>query len=289
MHVSILIASCGRPAMLHETIASLKRQTVQADCIIVSVASEKDILPETYHEPNIKVILAGKPSLTAQRNVALDNTPANTDLVIFLDDDVEASADYVERAQKYIASHPDVAGMCGETVGGTIQEREEARRFLAGVNTATEAEAPSRGLYGCNMVVRYPVANQVRFDERLTYYAFMEDHDFGVRCTAFGRVTQYFGCKLVHFRTPSGRISPVRLGYVQMMNPYYLWSKGSIYFREFVARGPRYLLANLSGLVLGLGSRRDRWGALRGNLIAVKDILLHGAVPERVSQVGTNS
>jgi hypothetical protein len=283
MRTAILIASCDRPEMLHQTVASLQLQKTRADRIILSVSSSQDIANETRLLPSVEVVFAQKKSLPIQRNAALGLVPSDTELVVFLDDDVELASDYLELAQQYFTIHKDVAAMCGDSTDGeSVATREAARAFLNSSSPKANDDRPSRGLYGCNMNVRAEVARKVGFDERLMFYAFMEDHDFGARCEVFGRVTQYFGCRLVHFRESSGRISKEMLGYGQMMNSYYLWRKGSVYASEFIARGPRFLLANVRGLLLGLGERRGRWEALCGNLRALKDIVLNGAVPERI-------
>jgi hypothetical protein len=47
MRIAILVASCARPDMLHQTIASLQRQTCAADRVILCVSSEEDVARET--------------------------------------------------------------------------------------------------------------------------------------------------------------------------------------------------------------------------------------------------
>jgi GT2 family glycosyltransferase len=233
--------------------------------------------------PWIDIVFAQKAGLTIQRNRALEHVPPEIELVVFIDDDVELAPDYLERAREYFTSHPDVVAMCGDSIdGASAVSRDEARVLLDPAAKAPPRDRPSRGLYGCNMNIRSEAARKVRFDERLMFYAFMEDHDFGARCEAYGKVMQYFSCRLVHFRESSGRISKAMLGYGQMMNPYYLWRKGSIRPSEFIARSPRYLLANLRGLLLGRGNRNERWQALRGNFRALKEIAMYGAVPKRI-------
>ena len=286
MRTALLIARCGRPAMLHETVASLQHQTCPPASILICVASEDDIAPETRLLPRVQVVFSPHKSSSIQRNIALDAAPPDTELVIFIDDDVELAPGYLQQARDYFLARPEVAAMCGDSLDGALfPSREAARAALAAPLLAPPREIPSRGLYGCNMNVRAQVARGVRFDERLMFYAFMEDHDFGARCEAHGKVMQFFGGCLVHFRESSGRNSKTMLGYAQMMNPYYLWRKGSIHRAEFVARGPRFLLANLRGLVLGMGSRKHRWQALRRNLLALRDIALHGPAPERIAHL----
>src|SRR5690606_25207242 len=58
--------------------------------------------------------------------------------------------------------------------------------------------------YGCNMTVRRLVAEEVRFDERLKLYAWLEDADFSRRCLKYGLCAQVLGARLVHLRATTG-------------------------------------------------------------------------------------
>lgn len=90
---------------------------------------------------------------------------------------------------------------------------------------------------------------------------------------------------LVHLGVRSGRISGVRLGYSQIVNPVSFWRKP-----EEQGLGPltvhfwqRLVVSNLAhSVVLSKRVREDRPGRLRGNLLAFGDLLRGRIELERI-------
>ena len=117
--------------------------------------------------------------------------------------------------------------------------------------------------YGCNMAFRSKAIEHLRFDERLVLYGWLEDRDFGFRAAIGARMILTDLVWGVHLGTSRGRISGLRFGYSQIVNPWYLMKKGSM--KPFEACCG-HILRGLSGNVIGTifqDHAIDRWGRLR--------------------------
>lgn len=294
MYISVVIPSKGRPDILEGTLASLARQTRLPDELLVVVTSPADVDASTLARRECRVLFSA-PGITKQRNAALAALSPDSEVIVFLDDDVELAGDYLRRIEGFLVCHPDVVGLSAVPVLDRAEDgllpREKARAILEG-ETPTPPIRPTFGLYGCNMVVRTSAAKATGFDERLALYAYLEDKDFGARLAQHGRTVWYSGAKLIHLSTPTGRVSEARLGFAQVMNPAYLYlKKRTIPLPEFLRLLVFSLVANLLSL-LGLDRlvrathrSADRRRRLIGNVAALR-LLLRGQVdPEAVRDV----
>ena len=77
----------------------------------------------------------GDRGLTKQRNRAIGALAGEADIVTFLDDDAMLSHDYLEAAQSFLKTHPEVVLFSGRVViDGAIEgelSRASAQRALA--------------------------------------------------------------------------------------------------------------------------------------------------------------
>jgi hypothetical protein len=114
----------------------------------------------------------------------------------------------------------------------------------------------------------------------LPAYGWLEDLDFGAQLPGRKVLTNAFAG--VHLGTRSGReTNGERLGYSQIVNPYYLYHKGSISLAHALIRVFKNSSANA---VKSLRPEPwiDRSARLRGNLIGVGDVLSGKADPGRI-------
>ncbi len=295
MRLVLAIATTGRREILSRTLADLVNQSRQPDLVVVSVAG-----PEDYDAKLLSLlpwpllIVTGPKGLCAQRNRALEVLQPQ-DLLMLIDDDFLLAPDYLARVEQLFVAAPDIVmatgkvladGICGP---GLSFAEGHAKLIAAGsgpeADTARLEEAYNG--YGCNMAVRARpvVAGRLRFDERLPLYAWLEDVDFSRRLAEAGRIVRAEGLTGVHLGTKTGRQSGLRLGYSQIANPLYLIGKGTIAPRRAYRLMARNLAANL------LRAFRpepwvDRRGRLRGNLLALADLLRGRVAPERVLALG---
>lgn len=287
--LAVVLASAGRPTLLAEAIRTCSAQIGVRFQGIVSVPDEGS-LPEDRTLLADWRIVVGTRGLAAQRNAGLDAID-DAEVVAFFDDDAVLRPDYLDNALRFLKRNPDVVALTGRVLrdGATTGEVPSGEATQA---LATSAEEPAAGtwrqtreLYGCNFVVRVPVAHGERFDERLPLYSWLEDHDFARRCLRRGELAEVDDCVIVHRGAASGgRQAHRRLGYSQLMNPVYLCRKGSFPLWLAVWEISRPVAKNVLHAVAG-SSRVWRRKRLGGNLTAAADVLRGRLTPERIQEL----
>lgn len=286
VRIVVGIATRGRPEILLETLRELGRQTRPADRIIVSHLDQTDILGANGL-PGVE-FLTSAAGLPYQRNTVLDAI-SDEDFVLFLDDDFLPAPRYIEATLAAFHKAGNVVVTTGhlwaDGAKGPGLDVAAARDILArhcadGTRAGTR---PTFNGYGCNMAFRLePVrAQSLRFDERLPLYAWYEDIDMCRRLGLHGDVVEVLGACGVHLGIKQGRGSGRRLGYSQVVNPLYLWRKGSYPWSHAWRSVGRHILINL---VRALRPEPwvDRRGRLIGNSLALLDVVRGRAKPERV-------
>ena len=296
MNVSVIICSVNRPAILHDTIVSITRQRrTPAEVLIVSPGAEH-VLPETLDMPGVRLVI-GPLGLPSQRNAGLDRVSPECDLVAFFDDDIELSELYLEETARLFSENPRILVASGRLLhdGGrsTIVARSQAREMClehdrtSVRSTGTGNFRLASSAYGCNMIVRYTAARNVRFDEGLPLYAWLEDRDYSHRITKNQHPpVEYRDAIAVHLGTRSGRIGGVRMGFSEIINPIYLWSKNRTFPLHYIV--VQYWIRCLIGNVLGIltrDSEYDRHGLLKGNLIGFRHLISGSWDPKYIAEI----
>lgn len=294
MKVSLIICSFGRPGVLDETVQSILNQTVLPEEILVACPSMVHVEERTLTRDRVRFIKTPH-GLTLQRNAALEQV-GDTDLIVFLDDDMELCTTYLERMAQLFAKDPGLTIASGRMLAdggrGVMVSRTNARVLCADAESQMlgtdrlETESLDYG-YGCNLIVRSSVGKTVRFDERLSLYAWLEDSDFSFRCTR-GRKPPVvnLAAACVHLGWRGGRISGRKMGYSQIVNPIYLWRKARVFtLRHLVIQyWMRCLAANIVGVFWGK-PEEDRLNRLKGNLTAMWHLLNRRCDPSAINQL----
>jgi GT2 family glycosyltransferase len=233
----------------------------------------------------VKVVWGGK-GLSAQRNRIMQ--AGDADILVFLDDDYVAAADYLAHCEAVFRANPDVVMLTGSVIedgvfGPGLDLAYALRRLGADPGAQTETLTPTYNGYGCNMAFRTaPMRrHELRFDENLPLYGWLEDVDFSRSLAPYGRIVRSRCCRGVHLGVKRGRTSGVRLGYSQVANPVYLWRKGRMGGRRAFAQVLRNLAANTAKYFFA-EPWVDRKGRLHGNLRAMADALLGKLHPTRM-------
>lgn len=296
LRIGVGIATKGRPTILAETLAELGRQTRLPDEVLICPTAEADLpgeaatraLPFSTPPRIIPEPLDGTAGLSTQRNRLLDETGA--DVLLFLDDDFFPAPTYLAVLEAAFASNPNLVGTTGivlaDGVTGPGLTPAEGRAVLGREHSASRregADAPVAETYGCNMAFRMATVreNGVRFDENLPLYSWQEDNDFSRRIGRHGTLLRLAGARGVHLGHKGGRTSGVRLGYSQVANFVYLVRKGSV-------PGPsaaRHILRNIAANLLRSVRPEpwvDRRGRLRGNILALADLVRGRCDPRRI-------
>ncbi|MBY5368940.1 glycosyltransferase [Rhizobium leguminosarum] len=292
LRMAVGIASAGRPSILRETVDYLTALQDQANRLIVCVPVIDDAAGLADRR-DVEVIV-GSRGLTSQRNRIIQAAAADTDVLIFLDDDFIPAATFLSRMAAVFAANPDVAIATGDVLAdGILDGGLSMSNALQVLETAAEGAVQVTDVYnayGCNMAVRLSpiLEHALAFDEELPLYGWLEDVDFSRSIARYGRSVRVEGARGVHLGVRSGRQPGRRLGYSQVANPVYLTRKGTMSKGRAVAQIGRNILANTRGLLFN-DRLVDRWGRLNGNLLALSDLLIGRASPSRILEFGNPS
>jgi glycosyltransferase involved in cell wall biosynthesis len=287
--IAVLIATKGRPQGLNQLLRLLEDQTVAPSIVVVSATERADIEPISTKQP-VEYIY-GPAGLCKQRNRALERVRDDSDIVIFFDDDFAPSATWLEHCAGAFASDNSVVGVTGlllcDGAQGAEIPWEDARQLIRAAppaNVSGSLFPVPDGLYGCNMAYRTAAIRQLRFDERLVLYGWMEDRDFSRLAEKIGRLAGVDTMTGVHLGIKAGRVSGRKYGYSQVVNAWYLYKKGVLSVQEACSNISRALLMN-SAKALWPEKHIDRLGRLTGNLIGVGDLMLGRGHPERAAEL----
>jgi GT2 family glycosyltransferase len=270
-NITIGIATTGRPGILARTVELLSHQNRAADAIIVCPARDEDVDGTMLQSALDISVIRGNPGLPAQRNTLL-SAAGKTDVLVFFDDDFFPEDNYLQAIEDLFWREPDVVMATGTVVADGIRgpglSPEEASVHLdeIGAKPTEHLEDVYNG-YGCNMSVRMSAvrALNLRFDEALPLYGWLEEVDFSRRLASSGRIVRSNLIRGVHLGVKGGRSSGVRLGYSQIVNPLYMVRKGTL------ERGRAYKQIGRNIIANALKTLRpepwiDRKGRLIGNL-----------------------
>ena len=287
--VVVGIPTVGRAAILEDTVKAIRQQKYLPDLVLISVADPSDAgaLEQMSFPFPVKVLTCRK-GLTVQRNRIIDELRP-TDIVLFLDDDFLMAPDYIAQMVSVFEANSDVVLATGTVLADGIKgqgyDHETGRRKLAqGLQVAADpALAPAHTGYGCNTALRAKtiLKLKLRYDEELPLYGWLEDVDFSNRLAPHGRFVCPGGMRGVHLGTKTGRTHGVYLGYSQIANPAYMIRKGTISRK----RARDLMMRNFASNLLGTVRPRpwaDYRGRLRGNLIAIRDVILRRDRPDRI-------
>jgi GT2 family glycosyltransferase len=284
MKISVAIVTLGRPDILADAMIDLARQTRPPDRKIISAVVPDDVGASI---PVGVELLFGNKGTTTQRNTVLD-AMEDEDVVLFVDDDFRMAPDFLSKLEALFSDCPDVCVATGDVladgIGGPGISEDQARDILdhaIAVPGATPIDVNNG--YGCNMAFRCaPIrTHNLRFDESLPLYGWLEDIDFSRRVAAHGRCVRATALRGVHLGTKGGRTSGLRLGYSQIANPVYLVGRATMRRGHALRMICRNIAAN-AAKSLRPEPWVDRRGRLRGNLLALVDLMRGRINPQRV-------
>lgn len=285
----VAIPSTGRAPILPDTVRAIALQEKLPDLLILSLVSPDDIGdldPETLPFP-VSVVY-GRKGATAQRNRVFEECNPD-DVVLMLDDDFLMAPDYLQKTLEVFRDDPEVVLATGTVLADGIRgpgyDHEQGRALLAKLNTDSlpATVKPAFSGYGCNFAFRVSVvaAYELWFDEDLPLYSWLEDVDFSRRIARYGKLVKSGAMRGVHLGTKTGRTPGVKLGYSQIANPVYLLRKGSMTLGHTLEMTSRNTLSNL-GHSFQPRPYADFRGRLKGNLIAIADLLRGRISPGRI-------
>jgi glycosyltransferase involved in cell wall biosynthesis len=210
--VSVVIPTKNRSMLLAQTIEHIERQTFpRADYEVVVVDNDsaddtRSVLEQKIKAyPNIRLGFQEKPGAAATRNAGL--RIAKGELVLFIDDDVQAEPSLIEAHLKYQERHAgaSVIGAVSIPWGDTT---DPFRRYLRDhriLNPYTPSKGPIDFSYyhTCNVSTPTDVLLKVGgFNEAFNIYG-MEDIELGYRLQRSGSQMIFASeARAVHYRFP---------------------------------------------------------------------------------------
>lgn len=286
--IAINIASRGRSEVLEKVVGLLGRQTLPPSHIAIACTGPDDA--GTLVGRNDVTVLIEKPGLARQRNALLRRLPSDTDIVVFFDDDFVPRSDWLEAVAEIFDARPEVGCVTGHVIadgilGAGLSFEEACQAVRSDGSEGADVVIEHRTPYGCNMAYRAQAIRDLRFDERLVLYGWLEDRDFGTALAQSGWTLLKVGtARGVHMGVKTGRVAGDKLGYSQVMNPVYLNRKGTMTASAMAERLFRNIAANI---VHSFAPEPfiDRRGRLRGNAIAFLDLCRGRITPERAEQL----
>lgn len=286
------IATSGRREVLRDTLARIDRQERLPQRVLICPAADSDV--DWEHAAGLSVPVErvdGPKGLTSQRNAILD-AAGDPDLIVFFDDDFLPADRFLAEAEQLFLRDLEIVAATGEILADGV--RGPGIDLAAGLAVLAEDRAPAQAralpiddLYGCNMVFRFATIAQagLRFDENLPLYGWHEDIDFSGQLRGRGRIVLSTALRGVHRGVKRGRTSGLRFGYSQIANPIYVSRKGTVAW----PRSVRFLVGNVAANLLGSLRPQgliDRRGRLKGNLIALWDLVRGRLAPQRILTLG---
>lgn len=288
----MIIATHGRSGEVERLLGNLAEQSVPPAATWVVGASASDLPDGIAAFDGVTALVAPAIGLPAQRNHGIDAALADRrfddeDPIIFFDDDFRPAADWVGNCLSFLAGHPEAHGVSGMVLADGVRTapiaEDEAEVILGRPpEPASFSFRDAQNLYGCNMAIRARVFRACRFDERLPLHALLEDADMAgqIRLRG-GRLYKVADLRGVHLGTAAGRMGGVRFGYSQIANVHYLAGKRTLPLKRAVR-----LVVEAVGANLRLSLDRSGRDRLRGNLLAVFDLIRGRLRPERILEQG---
>lgn len=254
--ISVVVPTKNRFHDIIKCIESIEVQTLLPDEIVIvdsSVTTElKSNLDDLLHDKIAFKYIHALLSLTQARNVGIKESTG--DIIIFLDDDVILNKDYIKEIMHIFNN--DLEKKVGGVTGNIMENNEIQNRsfkrligskimnllptifFLfkysdgkfqpSGWPTFVRSDkiAEIECLSGANMAFRREIFDELKFDENLHGYSFMEDDDISYRVSQKYQNVYTPFAKLIHNASPAARDKDyARMMMMMIENHYYLFKK----------------------------------------------------------------
>lgn len=301
MLFSVIIATKDRKDDLVECLRSLRNQSLLPQQIVIVDASktlarnEADRYQDAAGSIPVMYVKAKQAGLPSQRNQGMSLLDARVEYVMFLDDDVVLEPDCCLEAIRLLESNASIVGIESaitnqeQPPGGKwgrwfdrlflIDSKKTGQLLPSGFNaprSIQQIRRPSQveWLQGCSMSYRRSLIQGLQFDpiyERFAGYAYGEDLDFSYAASKRGQLWFNPNARMLHKRSPSGRLSEYRFGISQVTNRalFVLKHWGDLYhFVCFLWAMVGIVLANVAMMTRGRSRKR-----VLGNIVGLVLVL----------------
>lgn len=205
---SIIVSTRNRPILLERLLESIILNSnalprlVEVIVIDSSKSSESEqVVTFIGKRIPIKLIKSNfSATLPEKRNTAISHLNGSAEIVFFLDDDVEISSNFLEKALECF-ENPNVVGVGGRDVNKNLKTPKRWQIFFKLTSTQqgvilasgqnveyviSNEEMKVEWISGCVMSFRVSLLGHIRFDERRNFDG--EDVDFTLRASNFGQL-----------------------------------------------------------------------------------------------------
>ena len=168
--LSIIIAAHDRPGSLARLLASLAQQVqpVRHEIIVADNGRPEPMPLPTDAPPLIHLHDARRGKCRIQNQAIAQS---HGDILVFLDDDVKASAKYVDNVEGFFTKHPEFAAMAGRILPAEDPEKKVGTQWVyldLPIFDRGDSVIEVTGALGANMAFRRSAIEKVGpFDERL--------------------------------------------------------------------------------------------------------------------------
>lgn len=252
---SVIIPTYNRPYDLTVTIASILKQTIKPDEIIV--LDDGDLqdppLQSKALRSGVNYIYIKKndrdKGLTKSRNIGIRH--AKGDIVFFFDDDVELFPDYIEKILHRYEASPEIDGIGGNSFIKrklTLFERlfffydilfcltGFKKGYFVSSGFSTDLGNPNlrtrfskvEFLGGASFSFKKKVFKEFNFSEDFKGYGLGEDKEFTYRVSKKYHLAICTDAKLFHYESPLMRYQMRDRGKAKILSKYYFVSKCNI-------------------------------------------------------------
>jgi len=249
MLISVVICTKDRWQDLTAYLPSIISQNyTPLELVIVDSSSDdltKNFIIDIAKKSQLKILYEKtSPGLAFQRNVGLSLISKESKIVCFIDDDVELLPGYLTKISCFLKFNPPVKGVCGNALNEkqrNLFDKLIRNLFLITDNTsgkllksgdvghifAPEKDNEVGVLSGANMCFRTELffKEGLWFDDNLIKYPFMEDQDFCIRASKYGKLYQLKEALFVHHISPRSRPDLKQLFEMYIINTHYLFKK----------------------------------------------------------------
>jgi GT2 family glycosyltransferase len=228
------------------------------DCATeLSISEFKKKLPLTYYR-----VPATNRGLTRQRNTGVEMVQPQSDIIVFLDDDVLLEKDFLQKLittfqeQTVIGADGLITNECrwkplpkpvstnaiildGFYLPLSARERLRNQLGLFPIHLqpgkippyghGKSSLPPTGKLYNVEHIMggitayRKFIFDHIKFSTYFEGYGLYEDYDFSIRASKFGKLITNTAARLEHHHEPAGRPNTFKYGKMVVTNGWYAW------------------------------------------------------------------
>lgn len=247
--ICFVVATKDRPDDLRRMLESFAAQTIRPNLLIVvdsGTVRISDVVSDFEERLRVRYLYHQPPSASAQRNAGIEATPANIELIGFLDDDATLEAEALERMLAFWANAPsDLGGAAFNMVNYPLQTISRVKRWplvsMLGVYSGEPGQVTPSGwqtmigfvsqdievdwLPSTAAVWRSKIMRTCRFDEFFNGYSYLEDLDFSYTVGRRWRLAVVADARYCHYPSPIRHARQHGFGETEVRNRLYFVRK----------------------------------------------------------------